>query len=120
MAAASFGALDSTPAVTMELSVCRGPGCSGGGAVICSVWGWSFLAVLCPPGFFLSWGEHRILDCVPGALFSRACAVGLALPAAQPPPHGVSARAPRSCSWVKPCGLQPFSPEHSPRGAGVC
>ena len=93
VAAASSGALDSAPAVTTELSVCRGLDAPGAGLLIYSAWGRSVLAVLCPPGFCLSWGERRILGCVPGAMCSGACAVGFALSAAQPLLRRASARA---------------------------
>ena len=74
--AASSGALESAPAVTMELSVCRGLDALGAGPLICSARGRSVLAVLGPPGLCLSRGEVDPGLC-PGALCSWACAVGL-------------------------------------------
>ena len=106
---ATSPALDLAPAVTMELSVCRGLDAPGAGPLICSAWGRSVFVVLCSPGFCLSRGECRILGCVPGALWSWACAVGFVLLAALPPRRGASARA---ASELLPGGalraLQPF------------
>ena len=93
VAAASSRALESAPAVTTELSVCRGLDALGEGPLICSTWGRSVLAVLCPPGLCLSPGERRILDCVRRHPVLPACAVGFALPAAQPLLRGASAVA---------------------------
>ena len=84
MSAASSGALDSAPAVTTELSVCRGQDAPGAGPLICSALGRSVLVVLGPPGLCLSRGRPNPGMC-PGALCSGACAVGFALLAAQPP-----------------------------------
>ena len=113
----SSGNLDSAPAGTPELSVCRAWRLRGGAADLLS-WGRSVLAVLGPPGLCLSRGRRDPGLC-PGALCSGACAGGFALPGratpsaepppeplraapgtAQPPPHGASssARAPPSCS----------------------
>ena len=61
VAAASSRALESAPAVTTELSVCRGLDALGEGPLICSTWGRSVLAVLsllasaCPRGSAGSW-----------------------------------------------------------------
>ena len=55
--AASSGALDSAPAVTKDLSVCRGLDAPRVGPLICSARGRSVLAVLGPPGLCLSRGE---------------------------------------------------------------
>ena len=50
MAVASSGALDSAPAVTTELSLCRGLDAPGAGPLICSAWAgasllsWAILA----------------------------------------------------------------------------
>ena len=63
MAAASSGALHSAPAITMELSVYRDLDAPGMGPLICSAWGRSVPAVLCPPCFCLSQREHQILGC---------------------------------------------------------
>ena len=93
MAAASSRALESAPAVTTELSVCRGLDALGEGPLICSTWGRSVLAVLsllasaCPRGSAGSWTVSA------GTLCSWACAVGFALPAAQPLLRGASAVA---------------------------
>ena len=112
VAAASSPALDLAPAVTKELSVCRVLDAPGAGPLICSPQvpgGRSVLAVLGPPGLCVSWEEHRIFGCFPGALCSRACPAGIALPAAQTPPCGASAPA---TSKLLPgpaeCALQPF------------
>ena len=107
VAVASSGALDSAPAGTTELSVFRGLDAPGAGPLICSARGRSVLAVLGPPGLCLSRGEAGSWA-VSRALCSRACAVGFALPAAQPPPWGAAARAPPSCSWDPPWVLQSF------------
>ena len=71
MAAASSGALESTPAVTTELSICRDLDALGAGPLICSARGRSVLPVLGPPGLFLSWGEAgswdvSLVPCAPG------------------------------------------------------
>ena len=88
MVAASSLALDLAPAVTTELSACRACMLPERAASLLS-WrpscGKSVLAVLCPPSLFLSWGERWILGCVPGALCSWACAVGIMLQDVQPP-----------------------------------
>ena len=123
VAAASSRALESAPAVTTELSVCRGLDALGEGPLICSTWGRSVLAVLCPPGLCLSPGERRILDCVRRHPVLPACAVGFALPAAQPLLRGASAVAaselllgavetPRcsSCLRAAPLDEQPPAP----------
>ena len=70
VAAASSRALESAPAVTTELSVCRGLDALGEGPLICSAWGRRVLAVLCPPGLCLSRGEARswavsLVSCAP-------------------------------------------------------
>ena len=57
MVVASSGALDSAPAVTTELTVCRGLEAPGAGLLICSAWGKSVLAVLGLPGLCLSRGR---------------------------------------------------------------
>ena len=94
MAAASSAALESAPAVTTAAPSLQGPGCSGGGGADLQSWGpsggRSVFAALCPSSLFLPRGERPILGCVPSALCSRACAVGIALSAAQPPPQGAS------------------------------
>ena len=74
MAVASSGALESTPAVAMELSVCRVLEAPGAGPLIYSAWTgvslWSLALLIssCP-------GGGQILRCVPGAQCSLACAV---------------------------------------------
>ena len=75
--------------------------------------GWSILAVLCPPGLCLSRGERQILGCVPGALCSRACAVGIVLPAAQPLPHESSAGAAAEL-LLGPCSSLRMEPAPEP------
>ena len=68
MLAASSPALESAPAVTTAAPSPQGPGCSGGGGADLQSLGppgRSVLAVLYPPGLRLSWGERRILGCVP-------------------------------------------------------
>ena len=98
MEAASSGALDSAPAVTTEISVCRGLDAQlGAGASLLS---WALWASACP-------GGRPDPGLCPGALCSRACAVGFALR-----PGSLLSMEPRpsplSCSWVQPCTLQPF------------
>ena len=93
MEVASPGALDSSPAVTMEISVCRGLDAMGAGLLICLAWGRRALVVLCPPGFCLSQRKCWILGSVPRTLCFWDCAVGFALLATQPLPHGASAGA---------------------------
>ena len=71
MALASSGALDSAPAVTTEVSVCRGLDAPGAQPLICSARGRSVFAVLGPPGFCLSRGEAGSwavspVPCAPG------------------------------------------------------
>ena len=112
----SSGNLDSAPAGTLELSVCRAWRLRGGAADLLS-WGRSVLAVLGPPGLCLSRGRPDPGLC-PGALCSGACAGGFALPgraapSAEPPP------SPSELLRVPPCALQPLgSSAHSP-GAQV-
>ena len=120
MAAANSGALYSAPAVTIQLSVCRGLDAPGAGPLSCSAWGKSVLAVLGPPGLWLSQGEVgswtvSLSPCVPrpALLDSRTWP--------RSPLRGAAAGAPPSCSWVQPCALQPLgSSVHSPGGTGVC
>ena len=91
MAAASSGALDSGPAVNMELSVCRGLYAPGRPAHLLS----SGQECPCCPGPSRPLpvpGGGWILGCVPGALCSGASAVALALHpcshlSAEPPPE---------------------------------
>ena len=124
----SSGNLDSAPAGTPELSVCRAWRLRGGAADVLS-WGRSVLAVLGPPGLCLSRGRRDPGLC-PGALCSGACAVGFALPgraapSAEPPPEplqllrvppgpAVRAAALRelgALSWVRSCCYCPREPE---------
>ena len=92
----SSGALDSAPAVTMELSVCRGLGALGAGLLICSALGRCVLDVLGPPGLCLSWGEARSwavspVPCAPGpALLDLQSRLG-SLISAEPPPEPLRA-----------------------------
>ncbi|CAD7682271.1 unnamed protein product [Nyctereutes procyonoides] len=58
---------------------------SGAGPLICSARGRSVLAVLGPPGLCLVRGRPDPGLC-PGALCSRACAVGFVLPPCSSPP----------------------------------
>ena len=71
-------ALETWIQLPQELLPSAGPGGSGAGPLICSAPGRSVLAVLGPPGLCLSRGRPDPGLC-PGALCSRACAVGLAL-----------------------------------------
>ena len=97
VAVASSPALESAPAVTTSDLSLQGPGCSRGRATDLhssgSLGGRSVLAVLCPPSLFLPQGERPILEWVPGALGSQACAAGIGLPAMQPLLCGASAQA---------------------------
>ena len=75
---ASFGALDSAPAVTREPSLCRGLNAPWAGPLIWSAWGRSVLAVLGPPGHCLSWGRSDPelcpgLPCAPGPELLDSC-----------------------------------------------
>ena len=107
VAAISTGNLESAPAVTPGLSVCRAWRLRAG-PLICSARGRSVLAVLGPPGLCLSQGRPDPGLC-PGALCSGACAVGFVLLAALPPRRRASAGA---ASYLLPGGalrtLQPF------------
>ena len=94
MVAASSGALDSAPAVSMVLSVCRGLDAPGPRPLLRlgPPGGWSVLAVLCPLGFCLSRGEHRILGCVPAPCASGPVLLESCSPR-RSPLCGASARA---------------------------
>ena len=97
MEAASSPALESAPAVTTADLSLQGPGCSGGGPLTCTAQGrpaagvsllsCALLASACPRGSAGSWTVSA------GTLCSWACAVGFALPAAQPLLRGASAVA---------------------------
>ena len=107
MVAASYGALDSAPAVTPELSVCRAWRLLRRDTDLLSV------GQECPccPG--PSWplpvpGGRPDPGLCPRSPGLQVCAVGFELPAAQSPLCGATARAPLSCSRVKPCAVQPF------------
>ena len=112
MVVASSGALDSAPAIAMELSVCRGLDALGAGRLILSTRGRSVLAVLGPSSLCLSQGEARswAVSSVPSApgpalldSGSQWCSrLSMELPpnplhtaprAVQPPPHGASSSA---------------------------
>ena len=121
LVAASSPALESASTVTTELSVCRGLDAPGAGVTDLHSsgppGGRSILAVLCPPGFCLFGGERRILGCVPGALCSRACALGIALPATQLPSCGASAGA---ASELLPGSHSPLHAEPLPQPPPSC
>ena len=89
MAAASSGALDSAPAVTTELSVCRGRDAPGAGPLICSAQAGASLLSCALPASACPGGRPDPGLC-PGALCSGTCAVGFALPAEQPPLCGAA------------------------------
>ena len=108
----SSGNLDSAPAGTPELSVCRAWRLRGGAADLLS-WGRSVLAVLGPPGLCLSRGEAGSWA-VSRRPVLRSLRWWIRAPgAAQPPPRS-RPRAPRAAP-VPPCALQPLgSSAHSP------
>ena len=120
MALASSGALDSAPAVTTELSVCRGLDAPGARPLICSARGRSVFAVLGPPGFCLSRGETgswavSLAPCAPGpALFDSFSWPGT-------PHHGAADRAPPSCSQGRAVpSVQSHCPSPSELLPGQC
>ena len=99
--------LESAPAVTTELSVCSSLDALGLGPLICSAWAAWRLERRCCPGPSQPLrvpGGGRILGCVPTALCSGACAVGIAIPAAQPPPWSLC----RSRFRAAPRAAQPL------------
>ena len=98
MGAASSGALDSAPAVTTELSACRGLDAQlGAGASLLS---WALPASACP-------GGGGILGCVPAPCAPEPALVDSRSQLGSPL-RGASPRAPPICSWVQPCALQLF------------
>ena len=109
----SSGNLDSAPAGTPELSVCRAWRLRGGAADLLS-WGRSVLAVLGPPGLCLSRGRPDPGLC-PGALCYGSCAVGFALPP-RSPLRGAAPEPPELLR-VPPCALQPLGSSAAGCGA---
>ena len=97
VAAVSSGNLYSAPA-KLGSSLSAGPGGSWAGPLICSALSRSVLAILGPPCLRLSQQRPNPGLC-PGALCSRACAVGFSLLAIQLPHCRATARAPPSSSW---------------------
>ena len=112
VAADSSPALESAPAVTTAAPSPQVPGCTRGGGLICTAWGrWAagasllscvFLASACPGGSAGFWAVS------PSALCSRACAAGIALPAAQPPLCRAAPESPALLLGPPRCALQPF------------
>ncbi|CAD7670579.1 unnamed protein product [Nyctereutes procyonoides] len=93
--------------------------CSGAGPLICSARGRSVLAVLGPPGLCLSRGRPDPGLC-PGALCSRACVVGFALPprsslpgAAPEPLRTAPLAPPVVVLLVSPCAWDQAGPRGS-------
>ena len=117
-AEASSGALESAPAVTRELCVCRA-WMLRAGLLICLSRGRSVLAVLGSPGLCLSWGEARSW-----AVYPAPCAPGPALlelrswprsPLSAEPPE-----PPPRCSQVQPCACcSPWGARRTLPGAQV-
>ena len=104
VAVASYGSLDSAPAVTKELLVCRGLDAPGAGPLICSARGRSVLAVLCPPGFCLSWGNAvSQAPCAPGPALLDSLSWPGRPRHLEPLPQPLRA-APGSC-WACPAAL---------------
>ena len=93
----SSGNLDSAPAGTPELSVCRAWRLRGGAADLLS-WGRSVLAVLGPPGLCLSRGEAGSWA-VSRRPVLRGLRCWIRAPGPRSPLRGAAARAPPSCSW---------------------
>ena len=133
----SSGHLDSAPAGTPEVSVCRAWRLPGGAADLLS-WGRSVLAVLGPPGLCLSRGRLDPGLC-PGAAVLRSLRCWIHAPAPQPPPRShrpsptellperrsplrmepLPLPEPLRAAPGPPCALQPLgSSAHSP-GAQV-
>ena len=147
MAAASSGALDSAPAVIMELSVCRGLDAPGAGPLICSARGHLVVGVsllscalpasACPGGSARSWAVSPA-PCAPGSALLESCSwLGSPLhaePLPEPPVSCSQGLAPpslwslcSSCPLAAPgpprCPLQTFRELSrgvacSPRGVG--
>ena len=96
MAEASSGDLDSAPAVTTEVSACRGLDAPGLGPLIGSAWDRSVLAALGPPGFCLSrWeaGSWAVspTPCAHGPALLDSCSRPVSPLRVEPPPEPLRA-----------------------------
>ena len=117
MVAASSGALESAPAVTTELSVCRAWRLQGG-TLICSARGRSVLAVLGPPSLCLSRGEAGSWAVSRRPVLRSLCCwirtPGRAAPSARSLFFCLS---PSELLRVPPCALQPLGSSAAGCGA---